>query len=322
MPSTPMQHINKATAAMMSTPKRRQQALISYRKKFGECMIEYIDTDTHLLQIMKSIVHLRERIVSSNSYVEKLQEEQQEKKQQRQRNQQSSSSLSSTEWKQYGFRGGNGGGTDSSSSSNINGCHCCYLTLKDVQDALSYDILQHEKMLRGCRTTLASLSTLLDTTSRRLDEWFEYDLQLQEIMQQQEEEVGEDDKYSSTLNVSNALQIYQYLASDLYHKQQLVQVVLDTSGDDTLLGMRDSSSRDAGDDGIMIGSNDDDDDYYDDDNNDEGLNDGTTTTNPRRAAKKCVKRWNALFQERHDVYERQWEKLVQDFVTFATNGSG
>lgn len=320
MPSTPQ----KQHQQQLSTPKRRQQVLVSFRRKFGECMIEYVDTNQHLLQVMKSISHLRDRIVTSNSFVSKLQEEQpppQEKKQQR-----SPSSSSSLSWKQYGFRGTTGGGfvgtSSSSSSSPIAGC---YLTLHDVQDALSYDLLQHEKMLSGCRTTLSSLSTLLDTTSRRLDEWFEYDLQLQEMaIQQQQIHEGEDlveDKYSNTLNVSNATHIYQYLASDLYHKQQLVQHVLDTSGDDTLLGCVSHHGGGGGDDdGIIMESNgdDDDDDDYDN-NNDDGMNDGATTTNPRRAAKVCVKQWNRFQEGKH--YEKQWQH-VQDFVSFATNGGG
>lgn len=85
----------------------------------------------------------------------------------------------------------------------------------DVQLALTHDLLQHEKMLALSRTLVASMAQAQDAMGRRLDEWMM--MQLEEPLTEQGQEL-----------LDQGQTVFVFLAADLYRKQELVRMVLES----------------------------------------------------------------------------------------------
>jgi signal transduction histidine kinase len=122
---------------------------------------------------------------------------------------------------------------DSVNLWNGHGYHAtpCSLRREDVELALSYDLRQHEKMMTGARTLLASLSEAQEALGRRLEE-----LMLHHFLEM---------KQSITLwasVVDRLQQVFCELAMELYRKQVLVQSLLDAVNDNLLVAQDDESA--------------------------------------------------------------------------------
>jgi len=96
-----------------------------------------------------------------------------------------------------------------------------YLTDDDVQLALSHDVLQHERLLAGLRSSMASLAQLQEALGRRLEEW----MGLEE---------------SSAVEMAE--QVYGFLAREVYRKQVLVQRLLSSCHDGLLMEQEETVS--------------------------------------------------------------------------------
>lgn len=85
-----------------------------------------------------------------------------------------------------------------------------FLLPSDVDMAVDHDLLQHEKMMAGARTLISSMASAQEAVGRRLDELY---LMEHEVPQ----------------NVVNAaLEVYHFLGEELYHKQIMVNKVIDS----------------------------------------------------------------------------------------------
>jgi len=118
---------------------------------------------------------------------------------------------------------------------------CCdntkILTKADVELALSHDIIQHEKMMAGVRSLLSNLSEIQDTLGTSLDK----------IMQQQLEVTTNQCKRNETLiNLVNEMNnIFVMLAMEIYRKQILAQMLIEsTAGNDILYSSHQSVDND------------------------------------------------------------------------------
>jgi len=131
------------------------------------------------------------------------------------------------------------------------------LNSQDVQLALDYDLSQHEKMMAGTRTLLASLSDTQDALGRRLEELLLLVQDMEEVYDEggQNNEEEESNVRSSSsdgetrmMNIQTALQsmndLFVMLAMELHRKQCLVQTVLDSFTDDAMvLGEEDDDDK-------------------------------------------------------------------------------
>jgi hypothetical protein len=107
------------------------------------------------------------------------------------------------------------------------------LSTEDVDLALSHDLLQHEKMMRGLRTLLASLSEAQEALGRRLEELMLHHLETKQCMP------------LWTSVVDRLQQDFCDLAMELYRKQVLVGSLLDAVNDDLLVAHEDEETVDA-----------------------------------------------------------------------------
>jgi hypothetical protein len=100
---------------------------------------------------------------------------------------------------------------------------------EDVELALSHDLLQHEKMMGGARTLLASLSEAEEALGRRLEELMLHLLEMKQCV-------------PLWTSVADRLQqVFCDLAMELYRKQVLVRSLLDSVTDDLLVAKDEES---------------------------------------------------------------------------------
>jgi hypothetical protein len=102
---------------------------------------------------------------------------------------------------------------------------CCFrpslvsaLTLEDMQLALTYDLLQHEKMMAAGRNLITSLAQAQDGMGRRLDEWMM--MNLESPLSQQ-----------GLICLDLAQDVYGLLAEKLYCRQDALRLIFDSSHD-------------------------------------------------------------------------------------------
>lgn len=176
---------------------------------------EWKDTNQKLEGVLRSIANLRDRIYWESTCL--CMQHQKDSKQQQ------------PSWRDSGFR---------SSFSNHNSYNA--LLNEDVHLALNHDLLQHERMLSGVRTLVASLAQTIDEIGRRLDEWM-----LQNLIDRNDQ-VLEDDMVAIQVKEQYAFElaqeVYSLLASDLYRKQKVATTVLDSYHDGVLGGRNENSS--------------------------------------------------------------------------------
>jgi len=112
------------------------------------------------------------------------------------------------------------------------------LQREDIELALSYDLIQHEKMMEGLRSLLSNLAETHESLSRTLDEIMKFHLQQQEVL------INYDKHYSSlswtsyqkTSELVGVLNdLFQMLSMELYRKQMLTNSILDSADDRILL---------------------------------------------------------------------------------------
>lgn len=172
---------------------------------------EWKDTNSKLEGVLRSIGNLRDRIYWESNALAMKQEEDQ------------------PVWRGSGFRSG---------FSDEKSCNS--LLKKDIYLALDHDLLQHERMLSAVRSLVASQAQTVDEIGRRLDEWM-----LQNLMDQNDY-VLEDRMVAMQVREQNTFEltqeVYSFLASDLYWKQNMATRVFE-SCHDGVLGRTDDNDR-------------------------------------------------------------------------------
>jgi hypothetical protein len=171
---------------------------------------DWNQTDQQLQQVVSSIWNLRTRLAWESSQLRLLRLLQQQEE------------TRNVPWQGCGFR----------SHNNNNSTASSFLLVKDVDMALDYDLLQHERMLATLRSLMASLAQTLDAASRRLEEWMMN--VTDDTMPLEEEDPQQQQQQQPTFRLEDALQLYRWLSQDLYQKQMAVQDILESSHDGIL----------------------------------------------------------------------------------------
>jgi hypothetical protein len=209
-PSSPLVVLD-AEARMELETVREVQAVKKLERKYwqilhafqGSLERDWLAVDDNLGGVVSSIANLRGRIVMESRKIFE----------------QRDGSSKQGSWKRCGYRAS---GMD--------------LTLDDIQLALSHDLLQHENMMLGARTLLASMADAQESLGRRLEELMVHHMDTMEVIQSL---VRFDPQSSSIVVVMGMVdglqEIYTSLAAELYRKQSSVQTLLDATNDDLLI---------------------------------------------------------------------------------------
>lgn len=171
-----------------SAKKKKNKQFGPIFKAFQGRLQEWNDLDANLEVVIGSIANLRDRIWWESCEL------------------QLTFSIDDKAWKGYGFR------------ARSNGT----LTEDDVNAALTYDLLQHEKMMSGARTLISSMSQAQESMARRLDEFMTLQL----------EEQGIEGEVHSLLNRME--ESYLLTSGELYRKQVDLSELLDAFHDGLL----------------------------------------------------------------------------------------
>eukprot|EP00529_Nitzschia_sp_RCC80_P042854 CAMPEP_0113505316 /NCGR_PEP_ID=MMETSP0014_2-20120614/35243_1 /TAXON_ID=2857 /ORGANISM="Nitzschia sp." /LENGTH=323 /DNA_ID=CAMNT_0000400603 /DNA_START=389 /DNA_END=1360 /DNA_ORIENTATION=- /assembly_acc=CAM_ASM_000159 len=257
---------NKATSTSTSTSTKHQQNrhkkksyqpgtpnsndnydrdtdIRSIFKSYQGRLKEWLENDELLLKILESISHLRERFrwetkeIMSSSSGEKVQTN----------NDWGFHGYGcedcdvcnvSTErgWKNYGFRSSMANRTNNPTKSPNK---TSVLLRQDIELALDYDVLQHEKMMSGLRSVLRSTGQNIDAIGRRLDEWM--------IAINHEEQQHHNHRYSSQRlmkwkhQLESAQELFVSLSKDLFWKQKALEQIVSSYHDRLLVVPSDST---------------------------------------------------------------------------------
>ena len=225
-PSTPMQSPatpSASASASQSTLKRKNkrryyQILRSFNDKVKHT---WMDIDGQLLSVMQNIINIRGRLppewkllsqATRHETTNGASPEQEEKLE--------GGGIFKDDWKSYSYR------EQSKDSSQL----FPHIQVEDIQLALTHDLNQHEKMLAGLRSLMTSLAECHDALGRVVDTLWQFHLECSH------EECGDDNEGNEDLEniVNGVTSTYQMLSIELYRKQNIVPMVIDSTKDDIL----------------------------------------------------------------------------------------
>lgn len=225
-PTTPLSAAKESRLELKSHQNSTQRLKI--RKKYWQLLnafkktmrVDWLDVDDHLGDVISSIVNLRDRILMSSTCLRNI-------------NGESHSTAVSSVSKSLGC----GYRQKRSQGPEVVVGH---LVKEDLELALSHGLMQHEKMLSGARRLISSLNQAEEALGRRLEELVTFQMNVLgifqiQVLQDAKDKVEDDDLALFGTTVTNwARQVYTELAEELYRKQGLVQMVLDSVNDELL----------------------------------------------------------------------------------------
>jgi hypothetical protein len=159
-----------------------------------------------------------------------------------------------------------------------------FLQKEDVELALSHDLLQHEKMMKGLRNLFANLSEMHEALSRTLGEMMKHHLLQQEEqkynylhhLHQRNDfyllETSIKSYFESTSLVDLITDLFHLLSLELYRKQTMVQLIIKSADDRLLLPIHEQKM----------------DSQFDIDDDDDG---NDLSSGPKKIVDLCVKKW-------------------------------
>jgi len=210
--------------------KKYWQIIKAFQKTLHD---DWLDTDDHMGEVMGSIVNLRERIYVSSTY---LYSDNGNAKDTVDVPAMAVTSISQE--KTHGYRARQVTVNDSNKRVlPVLG----FLGKDDLELAQFHALLQHEKMLTGARRLISSLNQSEESLGRRWEELMSFHLNVQELLHTSRDDELVDQELSVSLSVFGAgivewaRRVYTELAEELYRKQRLVQLVLDSAASDDLL---------------------------------------------------------------------------------------
>mmetsp|Transcript_8785 Transcript_8785/g.13038 ORF Transcript_8785/g.13038 Transcript_8785/m.13038 type:complete len:345 (+) Transcript_8785:120-1154(+) len=198
--------------------KRYYQLLRSFNDKVKHT---WIDIDEQLLSVLQNIVSIRGRVPHEwkvlsqatryyQAMVVKDSPEQEEEF--------DNDGNHGDDWKSYGHQE-----TSSQSFSH-------HLRIDDIQLALSHDLEQHEKMLTGLRSLMSNMAECHDALGRIVDNLWQFHFEV-------ENNEGMNNKDESLEHIVTCVtSLYQMLSVELYRKQNMIPMVIDSMKDE-ILGM-------------------------------------------------------------------------------------
>lgn len=154
---------------------------------------EWMAVDDQLANILESIANIRSRLPIEANVLELAEQ----------------SSHNRKNWKCNGF------------SQRIS-----RLPSDDIRLALSYDFIQHEKMMASARTMLSTFSDCQGALGRKLDEMMKHHLEFGSFFMRQN---------SSSVSCHEKMnEMYLILSMELHRKQCLIHVVVDSNIDEAI----------------------------------------------------------------------------------------
>jgi len=216
--SSPQQQQPKTTTTPNPKIKKRYyQLLRSFNDKVKHT---WMDIDEQLLSVLQNILSIRGRVphewkVLSQAtryhpatVVEDSPEQGEEF---------DNDAYNGDDWKSYGHQE-----TSSQSFSH-------HLQIDDIQLALSHDLEQHEKMLTGLRSLMSNMAECHDALGRIVDNLWQFHFEVEN-----NEGMNKDESLEHIVTCVTSL--YQMLSMELYRKQNMVPMVIDSTKDE-ILGM-------------------------------------------------------------------------------------
>ena len=149
---------------------------------------------------------------------------------------------STNHWKNHGLRRSKQDRIISSSFVSVNP----YLTLHDINQSISHDVLQHEKMMTGLRRLLSDLSEIQKKLSKLLEDMTNHHstVVLEISINNENSESNRTDDCLFKLNTSHhnfplhlmdhISNVFEVLSLELYRKQTLSQLILGSTTDKLL----------------------------------------------------------------------------------------
>eukprot|EP00551_Chaetoceros_affinis_P008360 CAMPEP_0203671766 /NCGR_PEP_ID=MMETSP0090-20130426/7456_1 /ASSEMBLY_ACC=CAM_ASM_001088 /TAXON_ID=426623 /ORGANISM="Chaetoceros affinis, Strain CCMP159" /LENGTH=331 /DNA_ID=CAMNT_0050536905 /DNA_START=318 /DNA_END=1313 /DNA_ORIENTATION=- len=196
---------------------------------------QWMDIDDQTFQVVNSISGIRHRIPMQVRLIKHYQE--------------TEINVENGDWK---FQGYNQTLFASSTPLPLSSCaHHHQLTRstlllqrEDIESALSHDLNQHETMMEGLRSLFSNLAEMHDSLSRALDEMMKYHLQQEEVTQNYNKHYTSlswtpYQKASQLVGLMNDL--FQMLSLELYRKQMLANLILDSANDRILLSQQEDN---------------------------------------------------------------------------------
>ncbi len=212
-----------------SVKKRYYQLLRSFADKVQH---SWIDVDDQLLSVMENTVSIRSRLrqewtlLHSPTMKRKAESEAAMESCDRSKNYVDGQDVGDPEcWKYFGFQG-----------KPREDTYSFHLLSSDVRLALSHDLDQHEKMMAGIRTLMSNLAECHDSLGRLVGNVWHFHLETQTIFQGDDggEACFERDYTTYESIVKGINEVYEMLSMELYRKQCLVPVVIDSTEDELL----------------------------------------------------------------------------------------
>ncbi|CAB9522307.1 expressed unknown protein [Seminavis robusta] len=199
---------NRSVQQQQKVRKQLWQILNAFRKCLQE---DWLDVDDHCGQVIASIVNLRERIRLNSQQLWVFREY----------------GPAKVPNSQYGYR-------STLYANNKEDAVLGFLTVDDLELALSHGLMQHEKMLAGVRKLISLLHQAQEALGRRFNE--------QLTFQQTEVSplvVDMDLQHFAAQVVFWSREVYTSLAQELFRKQLVIQTLLDSSMHDGLFHLHD-----------------------------------------------------------------------------------
>jgi len=238
----------QSTTSNPKIKKRYYQLLRSFNDKVKHT---WMDIDEQLLSVLQNIESIRGRVPHEWKVLSQLTRyhsaneegvEDESPEQEEKVFNDNDNNDDGNDWKSHGHQ------ETSKGSSQYYFTHH-HLHLQDVQLAFSHDLEQHEKMLIGLRSLMSNLAECHDALGRIVDGlWqFHFDVMVvgdddDDTTTKKEEEEGEelmvidDDEGVLEYIVTCVTSSYQMLSMELYRKQNIVAVVIESTKDE-ILGM-------------------------------------------------------------------------------------
>jgi len=199
--------------------KRYYQLLRSFNDKVKHT---WMDIDEQLLSVLQNIVSIRGRVPhewkvlsqATRYYQAMVVEDSPEQGEEFDNNDYNGNE---DDWKSYGHQE-----TSSQSFSH-------HLRIDDIQLALSHDLEQHEKMLIGLRSLMSNVAECHDALGRIVDNLWQFHFEVEN-----DEGMNKDESLEHI--VTSVTSLYQMLSMELYRKQNMIPMVIDSTKDE-ILGM-------------------------------------------------------------------------------------
>ena len=205
---------SSATKQKSKEKKRYYQLINSFNDKVTHT---WIHIDDQILAVLQNVVSIRSRLplewkVLHSSHL----------KNDNVNPQDDDYGRGEDDWKQHGLQG-----------KLKETSYSFHLHTSDVQLALNHDMTQHETMLAAIRTLMTNLSDCHEALSRVVDTLWKFHLNCAQDRIEEEEYDEEDDGDMQNM-VDNVTEVYQMFSSELYRKQILIPVLLESTQDEIL----------------------------------------------------------------------------------------